>query len=193
MITDIFEKIYTEASRIARENKRTVLLMRDFQDATKLVLPGISPKSLNLANLQIGALLKHATAEGLKAVSKYNASLKRDGLPLEDEEEEANESEQSSRPAQPFTFNFGAPPPSFSPSPFTFSFNAPSPTSSSPFGGPVSGNVDDEDDGDAIVEAASDEDDDDDDDDEEETAGNPNDDGQAAPSRRVFSNYSRFL
>ena len=57
---DIFEKIAAEASKLARLNKQSTILSRDIQTATKLLLPG--------------ELCKHAVSEGIKSVTKYNAS-----------------------------------------------------------------------------------------------------------------------
>uniref|UniRef100_T1J368 Core Histone H2A/H2B/H3 domain-containing protein n=1 Tax=Strigamia maritima TaxID=126957 RepID=T1J368_STRMM len=60
-MNDIFERIASEASRLARISKRPTMSSRDIQTAVRLILPG--------------ELAKHALSEGTKAVSKYNASL----------------------------------------------------------------------------------------------------------------------
>ena len=57
-INDVFEKIATEASRLARYNKKTTLSSREIQTAVRLLLPG--------------ELAKHAVSEGTKAVTKYS-------------------------------------------------------------------------------------------------------------------------
>jgi histone H2B len=58
---DLFEKISTEAGRLARYNKRQTITSREIQTAVRLLLPG--------------ELAKHAVSEGTKAVTKYNASV----------------------------------------------------------------------------------------------------------------------
>lgn len=60
-VADIFEKVATEAGRLARYNKRQTISSREIQTAIRLLLPG--------------ELAKHAVSEGTKAVTKYNASL----------------------------------------------------------------------------------------------------------------------
>ena len=58
---DIFQRIATEASKLAQYNKRPTIGSRDIQTAVRLMLPG--------------ELAKHAVSEGTKAVSKYTSSL----------------------------------------------------------------------------------------------------------------------
>eukprot|EP00898_Chlorokybus_atmophyticus_P000474 jgi/Chlat1/1427/Chrsp12S01990 len=59
-INDIFEKIATEASRLARYNKKPTITSREIQTAVRLILPG--------------ELAKHAVSEGTKAVTKFTSS-----------------------------------------------------------------------------------------------------------------------
>mmetsp|Transcript_13254 Transcript_13254/g.13738 ORF Transcript_13254/g.13738 Transcript_13254/m.13738 type:complete len:118 (+) Transcript_13254:112-465(+) len=59
-INDIFERIATEASRLARYNKKSTLSSREIQTAVRLMLPG--------------ELAKHAVSEGTKAVTKFTSS-----------------------------------------------------------------------------------------------------------------------
>jgi len=59
-INDIFERLATEAGRLARYNKRHTITSREIQTAVRLILPG--------------ELAKHAVSEGTKAVTKYNSS-----------------------------------------------------------------------------------------------------------------------
>ena len=59
-VNDIFERIATEASRLAQYGKKSTLSSREIQTAVKLLLPG--------------ELSKHAISEGTKAVSKYTSS-----------------------------------------------------------------------------------------------------------------------
>ncbi|XP_069472935.1 histone H2B-like [Ambystoma mexicanum] len=57
---DLFERIASEAARLALSNKRSTITSREVQTAVKLVLPG--------------ELSKHALSEGTKAVAKYTSS-----------------------------------------------------------------------------------------------------------------------
>ena len=59
-VTDIFERIAGEASRLAHYNKRLTITSREVQTAVCLLLPG--------------ELAKHAVSEGTKAVTKYTSS-----------------------------------------------------------------------------------------------------------------------
>ncbi|CAF1191982.1 unnamed protein product [Rotaria sp. Silwood1] len=56
-VNDIFERIASEASRLAQYNKRQTISSREIQTAVRLLLPG--------------ELAKHAVSEGTKAVTKY--------------------------------------------------------------------------------------------------------------------------
>ena len=59
-VNDIFERICTEASRLAHYNKKQTISSREIQTAVRLLLPG--------------ELAKHAVSEGTKAVTKYTSS-----------------------------------------------------------------------------------------------------------------------
>uniref|UniRef100_UPI00358E3168 probable histone H2B 3 n=1 Tax=Myxine glutinosa TaxID=7769 RepID=UPI00358E3168 len=59
-LNDIFERIASEASRLAHYNKRFTIASREIQTAVRLLLPG--------------ELAKHAVSEGTKAVTKYTSS-----------------------------------------------------------------------------------------------------------------------
>ena len=59
-VTDTFEKIATEASKLCRIHKGMTMGSRDVQSAIRLVLPG--------------ELAKHAVSEGTKAVTKYSSN-----------------------------------------------------------------------------------------------------------------------
>ncbi|PAV62405.1 hypothetical protein WR25_05534 [Diploscapter pachys] len=59
-VTDVFERIAGEASRLAQYNKRSTISSREIQTAVRLILPG--------------ELAKHAVSEGTKAVTKYTSS-----------------------------------------------------------------------------------------------------------------------
>ncbi|OBS57544.1 hypothetical protein A6R68_11328 [Neotoma lepida] len=61
-VNDIFERIASEASRLAHYNKRSTITSREIQTAVRLLLPG--------------ELAKHAVSEGTKAVTKYTSSKK---------------------------------------------------------------------------------------------------------------------
>ncbi|CAN8247364.1 unnamed protein product [Cochlearia groenlandica] len=59
-INDIFEKLASESSKLARYNKKPTITSREIQTAVRLVLPG--------------ELAKHAVSEGTKAVTKFTSS-----------------------------------------------------------------------------------------------------------------------
>ncbi|XP_061173800.1 late histone H2B.L4-like [Saccostrea echinata] len=59
-VIDIFERIASEASKLAKYNRRPTMNSRDIQTAVRLLLPG--------------ELSKHAVSEGTKAVTKYTSS-----------------------------------------------------------------------------------------------------------------------
>ena len=59
-INDIFERIASEAGKLARYNKKSTLSSREVQTAIRLILPG--------------ELAKHAVSEGTKAVTKFTSA-----------------------------------------------------------------------------------------------------------------------
>merc|ERR1712072_840645 len=59
-ISDIFEKIASEAAKLARYSKKPTVTSREIQTAVRLILPG--------------ELAKHAVSEGTKAVTKYTSA-----------------------------------------------------------------------------------------------------------------------
>eukprot|EP00897_Mesotaenium_endlicherianum_P004796 jgi/Mesen1/4344/ME000022S03633 len=59
-INDIFEKLASESSRLARYNKKPTITSREIQTAVRLILPG--------------ELAKHAVSEGTKAVTKFTSA-----------------------------------------------------------------------------------------------------------------------
>ena len=59
-INDVFEKIATEASKLARYNSKPTVTSREIQTAVRLILPG--------------ELAKHAVSEGTKAVTKFTSA-----------------------------------------------------------------------------------------------------------------------
>lgn len=59
-VNDIFERVATEASKLAAYNKKSTISSREIQTAVRLILPG--------------ELAKHAVSEGTKAVTKYTSS-----------------------------------------------------------------------------------------------------------------------
>ncbi|PWN20832.1 histone-fold-containing protein [Microstroma glucosiphilum] len=59
-ISDIFEQVAAEASKLAAYNKKSTISSREIQTAVRLILPG--------------ELSKHAISEGTKAVTKYSSS-----------------------------------------------------------------------------------------------------------------------
>ena len=56
-VTDTFERIASEASKLCKMSKKETLSSRDVQSAIRLVLPG--------------ELSKHAVSEGTKAMTKF--------------------------------------------------------------------------------------------------------------------------
>ena len=56
-VSDIFERIVTEAGHLARVNHKCTVGTREIQTAVRLILPG--------------ELSKHAISEGTKAVTKF--------------------------------------------------------------------------------------------------------------------------
>lgn len=62
IILDIFERVATEASKLAAYNKKSTISSREIQTSVRLILPG--------------ELAKHAVSEGTKAVTKYSSSTK---------------------------------------------------------------------------------------------------------------------
>jgi histone H2B len=59
-VNDIFERIATEASKLAAYNKKSTISAREIQTSVRLILPG--------------ELAKHAVSEGTRAVTKYSSS-----------------------------------------------------------------------------------------------------------------------
>ena len=59
-INDTFERLASEAGKLATINKKATLSSREVQTAVRLVLPG--------------ELAKHAVSEGTKAVTKFSSS-----------------------------------------------------------------------------------------------------------------------
>jgi histone H2B len=63
-VEDMFERIMTDASKLARYNRRTTLTSREIQSAVRMVLP---PE-----------LAAHAVSEGRKALEKFNSVMAAD-------------------------------------------------------------------------------------------------------------------
>jgi histone H2B len=59
-ISDSFDRIALEASKLVRYNKKHTLSSREVQSSVKLILPG--------------ELAKHAVSEGTKAVTKFSGN-----------------------------------------------------------------------------------------------------------------------
>jgi histone H2B len=59
-VNDVFERVATEAGKVARYTKKGTLSSREIQTAVRLVLPG--------------ELSKHAVSEGTKAVTKFTSA-----------------------------------------------------------------------------------------------------------------------
>ncbi|KAL5489900.1 hypothetical protein ACEPAF_4513 [Sanghuangporus sanghuang] len=61
-VNDIFERIATEASKLAQYSKKSTISSREIQTSVRLILPG--------------ELAKHAISEGTKSVTKFSAGAK---------------------------------------------------------------------------------------------------------------------
>lgn len=79
-VNDIFERVATEASKLAAYNKKSTISSREIQ--TSYVFLPSSP-SMPFADpvrrvrlILPGELAKHAVSEGTKAVTKYSSSSK---------------------------------------------------------------------------------------------------------------------
>jgi histone H2B len=59
-VSDVFDRVVTEAGKLVRYNKKATLSSREVQTAVRLVLPG--------------ELAKHAVSEGTKAVTKFTSA-----------------------------------------------------------------------------------------------------------------------
>ena len=78
---DIFERVATEASKLAAYNKKSTISSREIQTS---YVPASPPRSyaahtnfLHSVRLILpGELAKHAVSEGTKAVTKYSSSTK---------------------------------------------------------------------------------------------------------------------
>ncbi|KAF7300234.1 Histone-fold-containing protein [Mycena kentingensis (nom. inval.)] len=58
-VADIFERIATEASKLAQYSKKSTISSREIQTSVRLILPG--------------ELAKHAISEGTKSVTKFSS------------------------------------------------------------------------------------------------------------------------
>ncbi|KIY53277.1 histone-fold-containing protein [Fistulina hepatica ATCC 64428] len=61
-VNDIFERIATEASKLAAYSKKSTISSREIQTSVRLILPG--------------ELAKHAISEGTKSVTKFSSQGK---------------------------------------------------------------------------------------------------------------------
>ncbi|KAF7300257.1 Histone-fold-containing protein [Mycena kentingensis (nom. inval.)] len=59
-VADIFERIATEASKLAQYSKKSTISSREIQTSVRLILPG--------------ELAKHAISEGTKSVTKFSSA-----------------------------------------------------------------------------------------------------------------------
>ncbi|PCH35093.1 histone-fold-containing protein [Wolfiporia cocos MD-104 SS10] len=59
-VNDIFERIASEASKLASYSKKSTISSREIQTAVRLILPG--------------ELAKHAISEGTKSVTKFSSA-----------------------------------------------------------------------------------------------------------------------
>jgi len=61
-VNDIFERIASEASKLAAYSKKSTISSREIQTSVRLILPG--------------ELAKHAISEGTKSVTKFSSATK---------------------------------------------------------------------------------------------------------------------
>lgn len=78
-VNDIFERVATEASKLAAYNKKSTISSREIQ--TSYVIHFLSSHNItdNCHRVRLilpGELAKHAVSEGTKAVTKYSSSTK---------------------------------------------------------------------------------------------------------------------
>ncbi|KAG7448638.1 probable Histone H2B [Armillaria ostoyae] len=59
-VNDIFERVATEASKLAAYSKKSTISSREIQTSVRLILPG--------------ELAKHAISEGTKSVTKFSSA-----------------------------------------------------------------------------------------------------------------------
>ena len=59
-VNDIFERVASEASKLAAYNKKSTISAREIQTAVRLILPG--------------ELAKHAVSEATRTITKYSSA-----------------------------------------------------------------------------------------------------------------------
>lgn len=77
-VNDIFERVATEASKLAAYNKKSTISSREIQ-TSYVFHPRKLIRSLTRCSVRLilpGELAKHAVSEGTKAVTKYSSSTK---------------------------------------------------------------------------------------------------------------------
>lgn len=78
--SDIFERVATEASKLAAYNKKSTISSREIQTSYVIIKPSIfaslTNNSIRVRLILPGELAKHAVSEGTKAVTKYSSSTK---------------------------------------------------------------------------------------------------------------------
>ena len=81
-VNDIFERVATEASKLAAYNKKSTISSREIQTSYVPIPSAPSILSHQLTHFHSvrlilpGELAKHAVSEGTKAVTKYSSSTK---------------------------------------------------------------------------------------------------------------------
>ena len=80
-VNDIFERVATEASKLAAYNKKSTISSREIQTSYVFTIQikrqGSITNSYHSVRLILpGELAKHAVSEGTKAVTKYSSSTK---------------------------------------------------------------------------------------------------------------------
>lgn len=80
-VNDIFERVATEASKLAAYNKKSTISSREIQTSYVVAIQFThqSPITNSYHSVRLilpGELAKHAVSEGTKAVTKYSSSTK---------------------------------------------------------------------------------------------------------------------
>jgi histone H2B len=78
-VNDIFERVATEASKLAAYNKKSTISSREIQTSYVLSPFTLQWHLLTIHSVRLilpGELAKHAVSEGTKAVTKYSSSSK---------------------------------------------------------------------------------------------------------------------
>jgi histone H2B len=79
LFADIFERVATEASKLAAYTKKSTISSREIQTSYASTTFHLCPSTDPFHSVRLilpGELAKHAVSEGTKAVTKYSSSTK---------------------------------------------------------------------------------------------------------------------